>query len=1712
MRNLTYVSGGRESSMKNFCVPIVVRGGFSNWDKHRRSMWDGKDSTQCRRWSAPRWWGRWGAYRGRIHCTYKRHHSPVACCSNAPDRIEAAVKTVPQMTYWDLNSKLDSDWRGGGVCGGGWHVCNYQEATVYGTMKGHTFDASRAWITGSFSSWEKHRRSIWNGQDSTFCRSGQYPAWESKFGPYHGNVHCMGGATEQQVACCKNRLQQAASRFADRLKKVGRSSFWTLQTRLNQDWRGARACGAGFHVCNYQETLAYGTYYHASLAGHAWIVGGFSNWDGHRRSIWNGQDAKQCRGHRAPLWYSGKWGPYYGMVHCVHYNYRAPAACCSNSGFPAAAVGELNMASYATITTSSSDSGGGAAVVDGSTDYADTKTWTTASPVGASVSFDFGASVEIFKVILYNHNKDTESDVNGFAIEVSEDNTSWQQVLAANLPDTAGATPNVAQKFHTMASGRYWRIKITSVYDETKSSGLSEVELFKEGGGSDLNLFKKFGDFTISGHTLRTLTDQGRMQCATECTMDGNCKSFSYHVADSKCDLHSKNRNVGSDYAASSGIDYYEKMVDKHSSGYCKRGMVDYRGTIAVTKSGLDCQKWTAQEPHEHTHTPSAYPGTGLGDHNYCRNPSANEKGAWCYTGDKNKRWEFCDIPKNPACSVTYSANARGGGGNHRREPAVRFYSKSSGASLRVESRAAAPHEVYIELRNRNRGAGWGIGMNDDLNLWFCYGRLGTMNKGKCALKIEPDGKVHVLGYAKFYKDGQLKPDAEEEAELGSSDELSVGAREVPHSGLGSNDHFHMPEDLESAHTVLPAQSVDSSNGQLDMREYLEQVAATVESSADVTSSNMKLEINADPQLGEHAESTVKSAHSVASSNSKVDMDMDTPDNLESPDTGSSLTAPREAVIKAAAARGKAAAAVADVVEPPAHAAARRLASTETVQLGEYSGAQEALAQQMESEVALAESTDAAKADLELGGAGAQEPAATWFSNDNDCSLRLESRDKANVHPVYYELRNQNLQAGWGIGMATDLKLRIGYGQLGSMADKTTAIEFSEDSTRRVTFHNEVHFHRQPRFPSVEVPDFSDKMKVGSTVAIKGGNKRNSKYCADEYNRVKCNRNAVGQWEKFTVVSAGGGRIGLRGGKNNKYCADEGNRGIKCNRNWVRGWEKFRVVDGGGGKIALRGGKHNKVCADEYHITKCNRNSVQGWEKFTIECLSGCATEEESRSLEEVLGEAQSSHKRSNDALKQSSDHSGVDKKFLSLFERKQMSLLQEGEQEDQADKEEDDEHNKEQQDAQTLTKEDQQDDEHDLEGVSDMQQEGEQDKEGRRWGRRRRRRYNKRRRARWAGRRRRRRRRARPPARRRAPPARRRFSGTLTSNTYAEVAIEPAVTYYSSNSDASIRVESRKRTDPEEVYLELRTKDLKDGWKLGMSNDYNLHIGWGNVGSGPKAAGDAMRIDSSGNTHLLGEAVFKSSVVQTYKTNSGIQCVGAPAAKGGVNKWSDWSRCPTGYSVVGLQGVYLHNSQNSHRGKYQDVDHVQCHGRGCRAWCRGDHCDVVARCCKTEGSPLRCHSGQYKHQTKNRWGTPAYCPRRYTATGFANLDLHNNKYWKHQMINDFYCSDRYCRAWCWGSNCGVRARCCRPRHSGQELKCQAGTRAYGERDQWGAYSKCPVDYTPITHQRVDMMDQRHPNNEIMHKYECNDNGCRAWCWGSACQSWSKCCKVVMRK
>jgi len=136
----------------------------------------------------------------------------------------------------------------------------------------------------------------------------------------------------------------------------------------------------------------------------------------------------------------------------------------------------------------------------------------------------------------------------------------------------------------------------------------------------------------------------------------------------------------------------------------------------------------------------------------------------------------------------------------------------------------------------------------------------------------------------------------------------------------------------------------------------------------------------------------------------------------------------------------------------------------------------------------------------------------------------------------------------------------------------------------------------------IPVPKPPATLKPGTIVALKGG--KHGKYCADENHngRIICNRNAIGGWERFTVVAGPNGKIGLKGGRQGKFCADEGNR-IICNRNWVRSWEQFTVVPAGPERMALKGGRHGKFCADEGNTVKCNRNKVQGWERFFVQVI-----------------------------------------------------------------------------------------------------------------------------------------------------------------------------------------------------------------------------------------------------------------------------------------------------------------------------------------------------------------------------------------------------------------------------------------------------------------------------------------------------------------------------
>ena len=63
----------------------------------------------------------------------------------------------------------------------------------------------------------------------------------------------------------------------------------------------------------------------------------------------------------------------------------------------------------------------------------------------------------------------------------------------------------------------------------------------------------------------------------------------------------------------------------------------NYKGEMNKTKSGKDCQDWAEQSPHKHKYK-------DVGEHNFCRNP--DHDAVWCYTTDKKKRWEKCDVPQ----------------------------------------------------------------------------------------------------------------------------------------------------------------------------------------------------------------------------------------------------------------------------------------------------------------------------------------------------------------------------------------------------------------------------------------------------------------------------------------------------------------------------------------------------------------------------------------------------------------------------------------------------------------------------------------------------------------------------------------------------------------------------------------------------------------------------------------------------------------------------------------------------------------------------------------------------------------------------------------------------------------------------------------------------------------------------------------------------------
>ncbi|XP_061732998.1 muscle, skeletal receptor tyrosine-protein kinase [Nerophis ophidion] len=68
-----------------------------------------------------------------------------------------------------------------------------------------------------------------------------------------------------------------------------------------------------------------------------------------------------------------------------------------------------------------------------------------------------------------------------------------------------------------------------------------------------------------------------------------------------------------------------------------------YQGNMNVTRSGIPCQPWDQQVPHQHRLSVDAIPELKSSE-NKCRNPGGVSDRPWCYTANPNIRWEYCAV------------------------------------------------------------------------------------------------------------------------------------------------------------------------------------------------------------------------------------------------------------------------------------------------------------------------------------------------------------------------------------------------------------------------------------------------------------------------------------------------------------------------------------------------------------------------------------------------------------------------------------------------------------------------------------------------------------------------------------------------------------------------------------------------------------------------------------------------------------------------------------------------------------------------------------------------------------------------------------------------------------------------------------------------------------------------------------------------------------
>ncbi|XP_066521100.1 hepatocyte growth factor-like protein isoform X2 [Hoplias malabaricus] len=174
----------------------------------------------------------------------------------------------------------------------------------------------------------------------------------------------------------------------------------------------------------------------------------------------------------------------------------------------------------------------------------------------------------------------------------------------------------------------------------------------------------------------------------------------------------------------------------------CFRGRgEDYRGKVNETTSGIPCQRWDAQKPHEHPFYPHIYECKGL-EENYCRNPDGSEA-PWCFTSVAAMRTALCLQIKRCADDIEaedcYHENGKNYGGVVR---------KTRKGILCQKWSANTPHQTKINPKTHpeaNLTENYCRNPDGDLHGPWCYTTDPKTEFDYCAIKQCAGEKVPIM-------------------------------------------------------------------------------------------------------------------------------------------------------------------------------------------------------------------------------------------------------------------------------------------------------------------------------------------------------------------------------------------------------------------------------------------------------------------------------------------------------------------------------------------------------------------------------------------------------------------------------------------------------------------------------------------------------------------------------------------------------------------------------------------------------------------------------------------------------------------------------------------------------------------------------------------------------------------------------------------------------